>query len=431
MRICWRFMSTFNDYGLRPSLLQSLRELKIRTPTEIQKLTLPHLMAGRGVVGIAETGTGKTLAYALPILHQLKQLEDEGSPVTTETSPRAVIIVPTRELGEQVAKSFKALTHGTRLRVRTVLGGTSLEQSRRSIAGAFEILLATPGRLVQLMQKEQLLLDDVRTLVFDEADLMLEQGFLDDTLKIAAACGAASQMSLFSATVTDKVRQMIQDLFAGTEFIQTAGTGQVVPKLRTRNVKVLDGQRWPVLTKMLDERVKGLTMIFANTREQCEKLGRMLNENGYDCAVYRGEMDKTERRKNLQLFRKGQLKFLVSTDLGGRGLDIPDVERVINYHLPREMENYLHRAGRTARAGRPGMVINLVTERDSRLMDKVDGKRPGSSREDWMREDPYARARAKARPAKARPAKPRAGKTSSNSVPSARPNRRPRRSSTP
>lgn len=395
-------MKSFKDFGLRASLQKSLRELRLREPTEIQTRTIPLLLAGRNVVGVAQTGSGKTLAYALPLLHRLKNLEDEGGPVTAQASPRAVVVVPTRELGEQVAKAFKSFTHDTRLRVRTALGGTSMEQSRRNTAGAFEILLATPGRLVQLIDKESLLLDDVRSLVFDEADQMLEQGFIDDTLKIAAACGAARQMALFSATVTEKVRGMIDDLFADAEFIQAEGTGQVVDELKTRNIKVLDGKRWPVLEKLLGERVRGSTMIFTNTREQCEKLSRELIANGFDCVVYRGEMDKTQRRQNLNRFRDGKVKYLVATDLAGRGLDIESVDRVINYHLPREMENYLHRAGRTARAGRPGMVVNLVTERDSRLMDKVEGKKAGASREAWLREDPFARARAKARPLAAR-----------------------------
>lgn len=398
----YRTMKSFKDFGLLPSLQKSLRDLRLNKPTEIQTRTIPLLLSGQNVVGVAQTGSGKTLAYALPMLHTLKSLEDDGDPVTVEASPRAVVMVPTRELGEQVAKAFKSFTHDTRLRVRTALGGTSMEQARRNTSGAFEILLATPGRLVQMIDQELMLLDDVRTLVFDEADQMLEQGFIDDTLKIAAACGAAGQMSLFSATVTDKVREMINDLFQDAEFIQTEGAGQVVEELKTRNVKVLDGQRFPVLEKLLDERVKGSTMIFTNTREQCEKLAREMIAAGYDCVVYRGEMDKNQRRLNLNQFRSGKIKYLVATDLGGRGLDIESVDRVINYHLPREIENYLHRAGRTARAGRSGMVVNLVTERDSRLMDKVDGKKAGSSKEAWLREDPYAQARAKARPLSAK-----------------------------
>ncbi|MBX3016363.1 MAG: DEAD/DEAH box helicase [Bdellovibrionaceae bacterium] len=395
-------MKSFKDFGLLPTLQKSLRELRLREPTEIQTRTIPMLMSGQNVVGVAQTGSGKTFAYALPLLHQLKSLEDDGEAVTQEASPRAVVMVPTRELGEQVAKAFKTLTHDTRLRVRTALGGTSMEQARRNTSGPFEIMLATPGRLVQMIEQDMLLLDDVRHLIFDEADQMLEQGFIDDTLKIAAACGAARQMSLFSATVTDKVRKMIDDLFQGAELIQTAGAGKVVSELKTRNIKVLDGKRWPVLEKLLAERVKGSTMIFTNTREQCEKLAREMVENGYDCVVYRGEMDKNQRRLNLNQFRSGKVKYLVATDLAGRGLDIESVDRVINYHLPREMENYLHRAGRTARAGRPGMVVNLVTERDSRLMDKVDGKKTGTSKESWLREDPFARARASARPLSAK-----------------------------
>jgi ATP-dependent RNA helicase RhlE len=395
-------MKSFKDFGFLPTLQKSLQELKFREPTEIQAKTIPIMMGGQGVVGVSETGSGKTLAYALPLLHHLKSLEIEGDGVQSERAPRGVVVVPTRELGEQVAKVFKSLTHETRLRVRTALGGQALEQARRNTGGPFEILLATPGRLVQMMELELIELDDVRTLIFDEADQMMDQGFLDDTINIAKACGAASQMSLFSATVNDKVREMITDLFSETELIESQGSGKTVVQLTTQNLRVPDGERWPLFEKLLSQKNKGTTMIFTNTREQCEKLAEKMKAAGFECVEYRGEMDKGERRQNLKQFRDGKIQFLVSTDLAGRGLDIDSVDRVINYHLPQQFENYLHRAGRTARAGRKGLVVNLVTERDSRLMDKVMGAKAGTHRDLWLRDDPRAKARAKAKPLAAR-----------------------------
>ncbi|WP_374076046.1 DEAD/DEAH box helicase [Bdellovibrio bacteriovorus] len=368
-------MSSFSDFGLLPSLLKTLKEKNMTKPTEVQNNTIPLIMGGQSVVGVAETGSGKTLAYALPLLHMLKTLEDKGEPVTAESTPRAIVMVPTRELGEQVSKVFKTLTHGTRLRVRPALGGMAMEQARRNTSGEFEILLATPGRLVQMMDLDFINLTDVRALVFDEADQMMDQGFLPDSNKIYYACPKDVQLALFSATVSPAVQELINNLFSNAEIFRSAGSGKVVKSLTTQNRIVKDGQRWPVLEKILKEPVEGGTILFANTREQCDKLAKELADNGYVAVMYRGEMEKNERRTNLKKFTEGKVKFLVATDLAGRGLDISNVDRVINYHLPKQQENYLHRAGRTARAGRKGVVINLVTERDERLLAQLEGRK--------------------------------------------------------
>jgi superfamily II DNA/RNA helicase len=323
-------------------------------------------------VGVAETGSGKTLAYALPILHQLKSLENAGKRVSLDSQPRAAVIVPTRELGEQISRVFKVFTHATRLRVRTVLGGTTLDVAKRNITGPFEILVATPGRLVMLLDRGLVNLGDIRILVFDEADQMLDSGFLPDASRIVQACPPQRQMALFSATMSPAVQQLSQKLFTGAEVIQSEGHHRVVPSLTTINRTVPDGKRLPLLETLLAKAVKGGTLIFTNTREQCDQLADELKAQNHACAIYRGEMDKLERRSNLKAFREGQIDLLISTDLASRGLDVEHVGRVINYHLPRQMENYLHRAGRTARAGRPGVVINFVTERDEPLISQLE-----------------------------------------------------------
>ncbi|MFV3410278.1 DEAD/DEAH box helicase [Bdellovibrio bacteriovorus] len=368
-------MNTFADFELLPSLLKTLKTLKISKPTEIQKQAIPLIMSHQAVVGVSETGSGKTLAYVLPILNYLKSLEESGDPVKEENAPRAVVMVPSRELGEQVAKVFKSMTHDTRLRVRPALGGMSLEQARRNTSGTFEVLLATPGRLVQMLNRDLISLRDVRFLVFDEADQMLDQGFLPDTNRIVDCCPEDVNLALFSATVSKTVEKLMNDLFAKAEVIRSKNSGKVVSTLKTKNLTVEDGKRWPLFEKVLSQKVDGGTIVFANTREQCDKIAKELTDKGYACVVYRGEMDKNERRTNLKKFREGQVDLLVATDLAGRGLDVSNIARVINYHLPKEMENYLHRAGRTARAGRPGLVVNLVTERDGRLMAALDGNK--------------------------------------------------------
>ena len=368
-------MNSFADLALLPTLRETLVEKNLTIPTDIQAQTVPALLAGRSVVGVAETGSGKTLAYALPILHKLKTLELQGKPVTVYGEPRAIVVVPTRELGEQVAKAFKPFTHTTRLRVRSLLGGTTMEQAKRSLQGPFEVLVATPGRLIKMMEAGLVTLGDVRTLVLDEADQMLDHGFLPDVRRIVKDCPPERQLAMFSATVPPAVEKLIADLFADAEVIRSLGSHRVVPSLTTTQETVVGGKRFLLLERLLDKKVEGGTILFTNTREQCDKLAGELEEAGWPCVVYRGEMDKMERRRNLKAFREGDVALLISTDLASRGLDVEHVGRVINYHMPQQMENYLHRVGRTARAGRLGLVVNFVTERDATLVNKLDAVR--------------------------------------------------------
>ena len=367
-------MKTFTEFGLLPSLINTLKSKNILIPTEIQKFAVPMIMSGQSVVGVSETGSGKTLTYALPVLNLLKTLEDQGQPVTEPGKPRAIIMVPTRDLGEQVSKVFKTYTHDTRLRVRPALGGMEFEHVRRNVGTAFEILLATPGRLIQLLDKNLLDLTDVKILIFDEADQMLDQGFLTDSNRIVSECNPDIQMALFSATVSKNVQELMSTLFENAEVIRSSGSGKVVKTLSTQNEIVIDGMRWPYFEKILKKKVAGGTLIFTNTRDQCDKLAKEMTDKGYKVLIYRGEMEKSERRTNLKKFRSQEIDLLISTDLAARGLDLEHVGRVVNYHLPQQMENYLHRVGRTARAGRAGLVINLVTERDLPLIAALEGK---------------------------------------------------------
>ncbi len=366
-------MPDFGTIDLIPSLRATLKEVGFDTPTEIQARVLPLLLRGRSVVGVAETGSGKTLAYALPVLQAVKQIELAGDTVIEPGRPRAVVLVPSSDLGEQVARAMKTFTHDTRVRVRLATGGLAMKVARKNVEGAFEVLVATPGRIEQLMELKRLALDDVRFLVFDEADQILDAGFLPAIRRILQASPPDRQLALFTATASDAVQELIGDMFAEAEVIETRGRHRLVPTLRTINLEVPNGKRFPLLEQVLSEPVEGGNLIFTNTREQCDALAEELVEHGYRCAIYRGDMDKKERRQNLRDFRDGALPILISTDLASRGLDVESIGRVINYHLPREMKNYLHRAGRTARAGKKGTVINFVTRRDENLIKRVGG----------------------------------------------------------
>lgn len=360
--------STFAELGLLPSLQATLAARELVTLTEIQARALPALLERQSVVAIAETGSGKTLTYVLPILDRLKRMEDDSNRVEDEREPRAMVIVPTRELGEQVALVFKGLTHETRLRVRTVLGGQKLRQNRETVAGVFEVLVATPGRLERLLQNEELSLAAIRIVVLDEADQLLDLGFLPQVIEVVRACPSQRQLALFSATMSAGVQELVGRMFSDAITIETQGSRKVVPTLRTRHVDVPDGRRFDALQRILAEPTSGGTMLFANTREQCDALATQLREAGWTCVVHRGNSDPVERRQNLKAFREARQGLFITTDMGARGLDIDHVARVINVHLPRELENYLHRVGRTARAGKEGLVVNLVTPRDAPLL---------------------------------------------------------------
>jgi len=365
-------LPSFSDYPLLPSLKASLTEQELTTPTDIQARAIPELLKKRSMVGVAETGSGKTLAYVLPMLHLIKELESAEEPVSDSGRPRGVVLVPGRELGEQVGRVFKGLTHGTRLRVRYAIGGSAKQVARMNINSDFEILVATPGRLLQLLTQKRVRLDDARMLVFDEADQLLDQGFLPVASRVARDCPAAVQMVMFSATMPETLRAVVKDIFGEKPLqIETHGSHKVVRTLRTDNRRVEHGRRTDVLRQVLREKPDSGTVLFANTRAQCEVVAEWLEEVGVGFVRYMGEMDRAERRRNLASFRDGEVSVLLTTDLGGRGLDIERVDRVVNVHLPKDVDNYLHRVGRTARAGRKGLVVNLVTERDNPLIVKL------------------------------------------------------------
>lgn len=363
-------MPTFPS--LLPTLLKSLGEQGIVTPTPIQAQTLSFLMEGRSVIGIAETGSGKTLAYALPMLHRLKTMETEGNPIAAASRPRGLVVVPGRELGEQVSKVFKSLTHSTRLRVRTAFGGNAKQVARQRVTGQFEILVATPGRLLQLADGGDVLLDDVRIAVLDEGDQLLDKGFLPKMKRILDHCPSGCQRALFSATLSTKLGTAVASLFVKEPLlVRTRGSQQVVKTLTTDNRSARKAERRSVMNAVFDEDATTGTIVFANTRDQTDQVAEWLEDQGIAHVVLRGELEGKERRQNLARFRNAEVNVLITTDLGGRGLDIERVDRVVNLYLPEEVDDYLHRVGRTARAGRAGTVVNIVTQRDHPLMAKL------------------------------------------------------------
>lgn len=365
-------MTSFSEFPLLPTLRATLADQELVTPTEVQAKCIPELLARKSLVAVAETGSGKTLAFVLPMLHHIKELESADSMVEDGGRPRGIVLVPGRELGEQVGRVFKSFTHGTRVRVRMALGGTAKQIARQNVSGPFEILVATPGRLEQLIKQRKVSLADVRFIVFDEADQLLDKGFLPFASKLVRDSKRGVQLAMFSATMRQTLQSVVHAVFGEDPLhIRTRGSSKLVRTLKTVNRRVDDGRRVDVLRKVMREDRDVGTLLFANTRAQCDVIAEWLDEEGIEYVAYMGEMDRTERRKNLAKFRDGEVSVLLTTDLGGRGLDIERVDRVVNVHLPKDADNYLHRVGRTARAGREGLVVNLVTERDKPLIDRL------------------------------------------------------------
>jgi len=324
------------------------------------------------VVAVAETGSGKTLAYGLAILDRLKRRELDGDAVSAGGLPRALVVVPGRELGEQVARELKRFTHDTRLRVRMALGGTARAVSRERVGGAFEVLVATPGRLEQLLGEGAVHLDDLAMLVFDEADELLDPGFLPIARALVHKAPERTQLVVVSATLPPSLDAAVDRLFrVPPTRVQTEGSGALVPTLTVDRRAISAATRFEVLAEVLDEAAADQTILFVNSRAQASDVAAWLDGQGYAWTRYMGEMDPVERRRNLRSFREGEVGLLLTTDLGARGLDIDDVEWVVNVFLPREPSRYLHRAGRTARAGREGTMVDLVTAKDRELLGQV------------------------------------------------------------
>ena len=272
-------MPSFSEFSLLPSLQATLAELELVTPTDIQEQSIPELLKGQSLVAEAETGSGKTLAFALPMLHQLKELEWTGSHVVDGGRPRGIVLVPGRELGDQVGRVFKSLTHGTRVRVRLAVGGNSKQVASQNIAGLFEILVATPGRLQQLLETSKLSVKDVRIVVFDEADQLLDKGFLPFARKLVRSCRRDVQLAMFSATMKQSLQEVVAEVFREKPLhIKTHGSNRIVQTLRTDNRMVDDGRRVDVLRKVLREDPEVGTLLFANTRAQCGQVAEWLRK---------------------------------------------------------------------------------------------------------------------------------------------------------
>jgi ATP-dependent RNA helicase RhlE len=350
-------LNSFNDFGLAEPILRALSEEKYVTPTPIQTQTIPLLLAKRDVVGIAQTGTGKTAAFALPILNALAANRVRPQPKHC----RVLVLSPTRELSAQILDSFRA--YGRHLRVQTALaiGGVNMGPQVRALAHGVDVLVATPGRLLDLIQSHALRLNDVEMFVLDEADRMLDMGFIRDIRKIVAKLPKERQTLLFSATMPSDIAELARHMLKDPAKVSVTPAATTVERIAQRIVHVDRGSKPQMLSELLRAEKVERVLVFTRTKHGADKVVRGLNKDGIAAEAIHGNKSQNQRERVLKNFRDGRVRTLVATDIAARGIDVEGISHVINFDLPNIPESYVHRIGRTARAGADGVAISLCS----------------------------------------------------------------------
>jgi ATP-dependent RNA helicase RhlE len=353
---------SFSELGLADPIQHALTARNHVIPTPIQARAIPELLAGRDMLGIAQTGTGKTAAFALPILHQLSRKRGNNGP----GNPRALILAPTRELAIQIGDEFHAYGKHLHLRQTVIVGGVSQKPQVKALSRGVEILIATPGRLLDLVGQRRLRLDAVEFFVLDEADRMLDMGFVRDVRKIVSALPKTRQSLLFSATMPGEVARLSSEILADPIRVEVTPQATPIERLEQKIYHVDAAGKRALLASILNDPALSRVIVFTRTKHRANRVAEHLGKNGVAAEAIHGNKSQGARQRALNQFRAGDARVLVATDIVARGIDVDGVTHVINYELPNESECYIHRIGRTARAGASGVAISFCdpTERD-------------------------------------------------------------------
>jgi ATP-dependent RNA helicase RhlE len=348
-------MTDFAGLELAQPILRAISDEGYTTPTPIQSKSIPPLLDGRDLLGVAQTGTGKTAAFALPILHRLA---DSGGKASSR-QPRALILAPTRELASQISDSLRHYGRHLRLRTGVVFGGTPIRRQIRILAQGLDVLVATPGRLIDLMKQGHVRLDAVEVFVLDEADRMLDMGFIRDVRKIAAAVPERRQTALFSATMPKSVQGLADGLLSQPVRVEVAPEATTAENVEQQVVFVPKDKKRALLSILLKDEGFDRVLVFTRTKHAANRVARHLQESGIPSDAIHGNKAQNARQRALKDFKDGRIRALVATDIAARGIDVDGVTHVINFELPNEPESYVHRIGRTARAGAAGVAISF------------------------------------------------------------------------
>jgi ATP-dependent RNA helicase RhlE len=411
---------SFTSLGLHPSLLRAIDARGYKSPTPIQKDAMVPALAGRDVLGCAATGSGKTAAFLLPILHQM--LENPRRQGT-----RALVLAPTRELAAQILDEAKIFSQGTPLRAAVVVGGVSMQPQRLALRSGVDLLIATPGRLLDHLRAGSARLDGVEILVLDEADRMLDMGFLPDVRRILTGIPRERQTLFFSATVPQEIARLAGQMLREPARIGTERKSEPAAGVTQHVYPVSSSRKSSLLIELLQRNLVGDALAFTRTKHRADRLARFLSENGIRADRIHGNRSQGQRTAALEAFKSGKIRVLVATDIAARGIDVDSLGHVVNYDLPNRSEDYIHRVGRTGRASAKGEALTFVSpedEGDMRQIERDLGK--GAIERRKLEGFDYT---AKLEPAAARPTRPNAPRTTSRpgaarSYGGARPQRR-------
>lgn len=346
-------MTTFADLGLSPKLLKALESTSFTTPTPIQVQSIPHVLKGRDLMGLAQTGTGKTAAFGLPLLHRILDITHPPGP----RHVRALILAPTRELVQQIHEHIFAFTKGTPVKITMVVGGASINKQSERLSKGSDVLIATPGRLIDLLERGDVSLEKCGYLVLDEADHMLDMGFIHALRTIAKHIPQKRQTLLFSATMPKDIEEIAEAYLRDPVRVQVSPPGKPADKIVQGVHFTPQGDKGRLLESYLKKHEGEAAIVFARTKHGADKLAKLLVGWGFNAAAIHGNRSQNQRERTLAEFREGSLAVLVATDVAARGIDIPLVRHVYNYDMPNVPENYVHRIGRTARAGAEGSAV--------------------------------------------------------------------------
>lgn len=361
----------FDTLPLDPKLLRAVADSGYATMTPIQAKAIPIVLEGRDVMGAAQTGTGKTAAFSIPLLQRM--LKHENPSVSPARHPvRALVLAPTRELADQVADNVKKYAKHTQLRSVVVFGGVDMKPQTAALKAGVEVLIATPGRLLDHIEAKNCVLNQVEYVVLDEADRMLDIGFLPDLQRILSFLPKARQTLLFSATFSPEIKRLAQSYLQDPILVETARPNQTASTVEQRFYGVGDDDKRAVIRQILKERSLRQAIVFGNSKLGVARLARSFERDGLRTAALHGDKSQDERLKSLDAFKRGEVDLLVATDVAARGLDIADLPAVFNFDVPFNAEDYVHRIGRTGRAGASGLAVTLVTKSDARLVADIE-----------------------------------------------------------
>ena len=344
-------LEKFEDFNLNDDILRAVRGQGYEEPTDIQRAAIPEVLSGRDVIASAQTGTGKTAAFCLPMLELLHRRKGHGL--------RALVLTPTRELALQIDTDLHAYGRHLPLKSAVVLGGVSLKSQVNALRQRPEIMVATPGRLLDLMRQKQVRLDQVEILVLDEADRMLDMGFINDVRAIVKTIPTTRQTLLFSATLSSGIASLAADLLKNPRTIAISPASTVAENVDQKVLFVNQGDKATLLIDILRDRSVSRALVFTRTKHRANRLMRHLADKGIQADTIHSNRSQAQRQRTLTDFHKGRIRVLVATDVVARGIDVEDISHVINYELPNDAQNYVHRVGRTARAGTAGIALSF------------------------------------------------------------------------